>query len=177
MKKHVFILFLSLISMSISAQKEKKKEVVDNSKNVASVGAVVNTFYQEISGKKGEKRNWTLFKFLFHPNAKLITAGKNDEREFQVQFMGAGDYIKSSEKWMVSNGFIENEISRKSEIFGKMAHVFSTFEAFNTKADTKPIVRGIYSFQLLHDGDRWWIINLYWTNENWMYPIPDMYLN
>ncbi|WP_147676822.1 hypothetical protein [Algibacter pacificus] len=187
MKKYVFILFLSVISISVSAQKNKenpnkqgeehKEHVVDYSKNVATVSDVIETFYHEISGEKEDERDWKLFKFLFHPDAKLITAGKNDERQFQVKFMGSGDYIKSSEKWMISNGFIEKEIHRKSEVFGKMAHVFSTFEAFNSKTDEAPIIRGIYSIQLLNDGERWWILNLYWSHETWLHPIPGKYLD
>lgn len=185
MKKYVFILILSVLSITVSAQKgkgggkgeEKKEEPVDYSNNVASVNSVIKTFYREISGEKDEKRDWKLFKFLFHPDAKLITAGKNDERQFQVNYMGTGDYIKSSEKWMVANGFVEKEISSTSEIFGRMAHVFSTYEAFNSRHDEDPILRGIYSFQLLNDGERWWILNLYWTQETWLYPIPEKYLD
>ena len=187
MKKYVFILFLTVFSITVSAQKDKEKggqkgeeqkeEPIDYSENVATVNNVIKTFYKEISGEKDKKRNWKLFKFLFHPDAKLITAGKDDERQFQVKWMGTGDYVKASEKWMVSNGFFEKEIHRKSDIFGKMAHVFSTFEAYHTKSDEEPIMRGIYSFQLLNDGERWWILNLYWTNETWLHPIPEKYLD
>ena len=187
MKKYVFILLLSTISITVSAQKEKGKnksngkekteEPVDYSKNVATVNSVVNSLYHSVSGEIEEERDWKLFKLLFHPDAKLITAGKNNEREFQVKSMGTGDYVKTTGKWMVSNGFIEKEISRKSEVFGRMAHVFSTYEAYNSEADLEPNLRGINSIQLVNDGERWWILNLYWTQENWMYPIPSKYLN
>ncbi|MCL5128094.1 hypothetical protein [Algibacter sp. L4_22] len=185
MKKYVFILLLTVISITASAQKGKEKEKgnektekpIDYKKNVATVDDVIKTFYSVVSGEKGEKRDWKLFKFLFYPDAKLITAGKNNDREFLVKFMGSADYIKSSEKWMLSNGFIENEISRKTEIFGRMAHVFSTYETFNSKEEEEPNMRGINSIQLLNDGSRWWILNIYWTKEAWYNPIPSKYLD
>ena len=185
MKKYVFILLLSTLSFSVLAQKEKGKskgedkteKAVDYSKNVATVNNVIKSLYHSISGEKEEERNWKLFNFLFHSDAKLITAGRNNERAFQVKTMSTSDYIKTSGKWMEANGFIEKEISRKSEIYGRMAHVFSTYEAYNSKTDEEPSFRGINSIQLVNDGERWYILNLYWTQENWMYPIPAKYLN
>jgi len=41
---------------------------------------------------------------------------------------------------------------------------------------TVPFMRGINSIQLLNDDNRWWIINIYWTQESEENPIPDMYL-
>jgi hypothetical protein len=37
-------------------------------------------------------------------------------------------------------------------------------------------MRGINSIQLLNDGKRWWIVNIYWTQENEEHPIPERYL-
>jgi hypothetical protein len=187
MKKYVFILFLSALTITASAQKGeekgektekgKTKKSSDYSENVATVDSTIKTFYKAISGKKGEKRDWTLFKFLFHADAKLITAGKNNDREFLVNYMSAADYVKNTEKWMVTNGFIQKEISRKSEVFGKMAHVFSTYECFINDNMEAPEMRGINSIQLLNDGERWWIMNVYWTKESWLNPIPSQYLD
>jgi len=183
MKKYVFILFLSALTATVSAQEKKgdnkekstTKKTVDYNENVATVDSTIKTFYKTISGKKGEKRDWTLFKFLFHADAKLITAGKNNDREFAVKYMSAADYAKNTEKWMVANGFIEKEISRKSEVFGKMAHVFSTYACFTNDNMEEPETRGINSIQLLNDGKRWWIMNVFWTKESWLNPIPPQY--
>ncbi|MDO5968853.1 hypothetical protein Q4Q35_03455 [Flavivirga aquimarina] len=40
----------------------------------------------------------------------------------------------------------------------------------------KPFMRGINSIQLLNDGDRWWVINIYWTQETEAKTIPIKYL-
>jgi hypothetical protein len=37
-------------------------------------------------------------------------------------------------------------------------------------------MRGINSIQLFNDGNRWWIVNIYWQQESAEDPIPDMYL-
>jgi hypothetical protein len=35
---------------------------------------------------------------------------------------------------------------------------------------------GINSIQLIFDGNRWWIVNIYWTGETKENPIPKKYL-
>lgn len=175
MKKTLLVILIALISITTQSQ-EKKKEPADYSENVSSIDATINSLYSVISGEKGTKRDWTLFKFLFHPDAKLITSGKDDEFKFQIRYMKPDDYIKSSEKWMTDTGFIENEVHRTVDAFGNMAQVFSTFESFHGKTDEEPSMRGIKSIQLLNDGKRWWIMTIIWDNETWRNPIPRVYL-
>lgn len=90
--------------------------------------------------------------------------------------MTPDDYIGSSGKWLVENGFFEKEIHRSVNTFGNITHIFSTYESFKSEADDKPFMRGINSIQLLNDGTRWWIINIYWTQESQENPIPKTYL-
>ena len=37
-------------------------------------------------------------------------------------------------------------------------------------------MRGINSIQLMNDGERWWIINIFWMQESEEHPIPEAYL-
>jgi hypothetical protein len=37
-------------------------------------------------------------------------------------------------------------------------------------------MRGINSVQLFNDGRRWWIVSIYWQQENASVPIPEKYL-
>lgn len=130
-----------------------------------------------ISGEKGVERNWELFKFLFKPGAKLIPSGKYNENIYKVSYMSPQDYIESSGEWLVKNGFFEKEINREVDTFGNITHVFSTYESFVSAADKKPFMRGINSIQLLNDGKRWWIINIYWTQESEENLIPKKYMS
>ena len=73
-------------------------------------------------------------------------------------------------------GFFESELARRTESFGNITHVWSTFESRRGTADAEPYTRGIYSVQLLKDGDRWWILSLSWDMERENNPMPEKYL-
>jgi len=171
MKHYVFV-FVAAFCMSVPAQDSSP----DYSDKVSSLDTTLETLYQVISGEKGEERNWDLFKYLFHPDAKLIPTGKNVEGNYSARFLTPQDYIDASGKWLVENGFFEKEIHRSVDTFGNITQVFSTYESFRSASDEVPFMRGINSIQLLNDGERWWIINIYWMQESEANPIPSEYL-
>ena len=173
MKKSIFLTAIVCV-FSITLQAQSSTEMY--SSKVQSLDRTISTLYSVISGEKGQERDWELMKFLFHPDAKLIPSGKNREGVYQARYMTTDDYIKSSGKWLVENGFFEKEIHRTVNTFGNITQVFSTYEAFKSEADATPFMRGINSIQLLNDGKRWWIINIYWTQESPENPIPKEYL-
>ena len=152
-------------------------QMKDYSKNVQSINSTIETLYSVISGDKGVARDWELFKYLFHKDAKLIPSGTNQQGKTVARFMSPDQYINTSGKWLYENGFHEKEIGRTTERFGNIVHVFSSYESYRTKADKKPFMRGINSIQLLYDGNRWWILNVYWMAENPKNQIPKKYLN
>ena len=141
-----------------------------------SLDSTLETLYRVISGEKGEARNWDLFNYLFKPNAKLIPSGKNKEGVYGLRYLSPQDYIDQSGGWLVENGFFEKEIHRTVNTFGNITQVFSTYESFRSEKDEVPFMRGINSIQLLNDGNRWWIVNIYWTQESEENPIPSEYL-
>lgn len=170
MKKIVFpLIFLGFFANA-------QEQTADYSANVQSLESTLKTLYAVISGEKGEARNWELFKYLFHPDANLIPSGKNKEGMTGARFMSPDDYINGSGKWLVENGFFEKEIYRTADTFGSITQVFSTYESFHSEADEQPFMRGINSIQLLKDESRWWILNIYWTQETPENPIPKAYL-
>ena len=175
--KNSIIVFLTLfITFSISAQREIDSLTIKYAEKVITLDSTLTTLYGVISGEKGEERDWQLFKFLFHPDAKLIPSGKNKEGTFSVRYISPQEYIDLSGKWLEENGFHEIEINRKVDTFGNITHVFSTYESFYSKEDKEPFMRGINSIQLLHDKSRWWIVNIYWIQETPENPIPKVYL-
>lgn len=142
--------------------------------DVKSMDAVIGAAYDSISGPAGQKRDWDRFRSLFVPGARLIPAvatnGGATARVFSVE-----DYIQRSTPGL-ERGFFEHEIARKTDAFGNIAQVFSTYESRHAAADAAPFARGINSFQLLKDGDRWWIVTIYWDSERPGNPIPAQYL-
>lgn len=178
MKRIATLMLIVFFTLSNSAQEkqDKKEENPIDSTAVTSVDKIIKSLYNVISGEAGKKRNWEQFKFLFKKDAKLIAAGKDSEGENNIVYMKPEDYIKNSGKWLEANGFFEREIYRTTNRFGSMVQVFSTYQCFYNVTDKKPFMRGINSIQLWNDGKRWWIINLYWTQETKNNPIPDIYL-
>lgn len=172
--KKIATTLLVCISMIlvVNAQETTEKYIG----KVQTLDGTLKTLYGVISGEKGEARNWELFKYLFKPEAKLIPSGKNKEGVIGTRYMSADDYIESSGQWLIDNGFFEKEINRVVHTFGNITQVFSTYESFRSEADAKPFMRGINSIQLLNDGNRWWIVNIYWTQETKDNTIPKAYL-
>ncbi len=70
-----------------------------------------------------------------------------------------------------------DEVSRRTETFGHIAQVWSTFESRHNAGDAEPYIRGINSVQLLKDGDRWWVVNVFWDFEGPNSAIPPEYLS
>ena len=162
-----------LFAITIHAQETHTDKY---SEKVKTLDSTIETLYDVISGEKGEARDWDLMRYLFHPDAKLIPTGKNKEGKHLAMYMTTEDYIKGSGQWLIENGFFEKEIHRKTDTFGNIVQVFSTYESYYSEADEKPFMRGINSIQLFNDGKRWWIINIYWSQESEDNPIPSEYL-
>ena len=173
MKKSILFSIICLIlSMATYAQTDFEKF---NSK-VQTLDSTISNLYAVISGEKGEARDWELMRYLFHPDAKLIPSRKNKEGVYQADYMTVDQYIEVGGSWLIENGFFEKEIHRTENTFGNITQVFSTYESFRSAKDKTPFMRGINSIQLLNDGNRWWIINIYWTQETEENPIPKTYL-
>lgn len=142
----------------------------------ASVDSTVAALYEVISGPAGAARNWNRMRALFVPDAKLSMIVPQNHGGFALRPMTVEDYISRNMSTFSANGFYEREIARRTETFGQLVHVFSTYELLRAPHDTKPFMRGINSIQLVHDGKRWWIANLVWRAEDAHLALPERYL-
>lgn len=179
MKTKILLLVLSLaFFQSALAQQSETKTVVKaaNSADVASLDAIMKAVYDVISGDAGQKRDWDRFRTLFHKDARMIPSGKNKEGIVGARAFTPEEYITRSSPFMEKEGFYEREIARRTDVYGNIAQVFSTYESFHKKDDKTPFARGINSFQLLNDGTRWWVVTIYWQSESPENPIPSKYL-
>src|SRR5438067_1956401 len=106
--------------------------------------------------------------------ARLIPTAKPGANDgLAPQMLDVDGFIARVEPYFAENGFFEKEISRRTEQFGHIAHVWSTYESRHHADDPEPFARGINSIQLFYDNNRWWIVNIYWQQES---AIPDKYL-
>lgn len=160
-------LLLLLVATPVRAQYESDTESVD---------AIITAVYESISGAAGEERDWDRFRHMFAKGAQLIPVGVRPDTVAAV-FNSVEDYIALVTPYFMQNGFFEVEITRKSERYGNILHTFSSYESRRNADDPEPFARGINSFQLLHDGNRWWIVNIFWLDEaSAGMPIPEKYL-
>ena len=145
-----------------------------NTKDVESADAILAAVYDVISGPVGE-RDWNRFRSLFIPDGRLTAVRESAGDNIGYRAMTVEDYVRGAGDYFKKNAFYEREISRKTESFGHIMHVFSTYASRKTP-DGEPFERGINSFQLFNDGKRWWVVSIYWDAERPGAPIPKRYL-
>jgi hypothetical protein len=158
------------------ATQEPKVPPAANPADVASVDAIMAATYDVISGPIGKQRDWDRFRSLFVPGARLIPADKAKDATYYVKPFSPDDYARMADGYFLKNGFAEREIFRKSERYGNIMQIFSTYESRHDAGEAKPFARGINSFQLLYDGKRWWVVTIYWQEEDADNPLPKEFL-
>ncbi len=144
--------------------------------DVATVDGVIAALYDTISGPAGKERDWDRLRALFRADGKMIVHGQNKEGVVNTRVLSVDDYIARVTPLFAREGFFESELGRRSEQFGQIAHVFSTYESRHAPAEIKPFQRGINSIQLINDGQRWWVQSLVWQAETDRNPLPERYL-
>lgn len=173
--KNLLIAIPLLCLLSLTAQAQQPKPF--DPRDVASLDSIMRAVYDVISGDAGKPREWDRFRSMFYKDSRLIPAGKNAQTGvFAARSFTPDEYIAQAEPYFAKEGFYEIEKARRVEIYGNIAHVFSTYESRHAAGDKTPFARGINSFQLLNDGKRWWVVTIYWQAETPDHPIPKEFL-
>lgn len=141
--------------------------------DVDSIEGIVKALYEVVSGPAGS-RDWERERALLHPGARLMPTRPEGEGAVVDVFDCAG-YIASRSPFFAANDFHEVEVGHRVERFGNIAHVWSIYEG-RRSPEGEPFLRGINSIQLFHDGDRWWVLSVFWGNERPGNPMPEEYL-
>ena len=137
---------------------------------------IIAAVYDVISGPAG-KRDWDRFRSLYHPGARLIPSGRNPQGAVNARVLTPEDYVSRGKAIFDKEGFFERSVANRIEVWDHIAQVWSTYESRHAKDDAKPFARGINSFQLFNDGNRWWILTIFWEQENALHPLPEPYLH
>jgi hypothetical protein len=146
-------------------------------RDVESIDAIITAAYDAISGLAGKKRDWDRERSLYYPGARLIPTAKPGANDgLAPQILDVEGFIARVEPYFAEHGFFEKEIARRTEQFGHIAHVRSTYESRHDADDPEPFSRGINTIQLFYDGNRWWIVTIFWQQESAEDPIPENYL-
>lgn len=142
--------------------------------DVESIDALVKAFYEVISGAAGA-RDWDRERNLCAPSVRLMPTRPREDGGHSIEVFDNEGYIASRSLYFLENPFYEREIARREELFGNIAHVWSTYEA--RRSPEGPVfMRGINSIQLYFDGDRWWVMSVLWDIERPGLPLPAAYL-
>lgn len=140
--------------------------------DVESIDAIVTALYDVISGAKGEERDWDRLRSLMYPGAIFLP--NYPGQSGGPRAMTVEEFIGFAKESIRQEGFYESEADRTVQRYGPVANVFSTYES-RRAPDEEPFVRGINSIQLVHDGDRWWVAHIAWTDVSEAGPIPERY--
>lgn len=141
-----------------------------------SIDGLLAATYDVISGEAGQARDWDRFRSLFHPElGRLTSIQVGQDGTATALSMTPEEYIERAGPFFEANGFYEREVARRVERYGHIAHVFSTYESVSAPGEA-PFARGINSFQLQWDGERWYVLSILWDSEREGQPIPEGYL-
>jgi hypothetical protein len=133
-----------------------------NPSDVATLDAILHTFYETVSGAAGQQRDWDRFRTLFLPEGRLMPIVSLAGEQAGIRFLSTEDFIQRVDPIFAKEDFWERETSRQTETFGRFAHVLSFYDSLRSP-NGPPFERSANSIQLFNDGSRWWIVNVIWN--------------
>ena len=129
-----------------------------------AIGAVIDEMYAMISGPAGP-RDWSRQANCFLPEARQVRTWVDNQGRPQMKSMTLDDYARDTTPFFAAHPFYEVETSRRIDLFGNIAHVWSAYEARRSPDDSEPERRGINCIQLFrHPELGWRIIHMIWDN-------------
>lgn len=133
--------------------------------------------YQLISGPAEQERPWDQIASLFLPAARIRMELVEEDGAVRSVDWSVEEFAREAAEHYRQNGFWEREIARRTERFGNIAHIFSTYESRVGDPGSDPIARGINSVQVVKREGRWQIASIVFHVERPGTPIPEEYLS
>jgi hypothetical protein len=112
---------------------------------------------------------------LLLPGARLAPIAKSPDDSFAPQILDLDGWTEAVRK-RGKIDLYEHQIKVSSEVYGHIAHLWSTYELHIGHPDGKPDARGINSIQAVFDGKRWHVLEILWQAETPDLPVPAKYL-
>lgn len=137
--------------------------------------AIVHALYETISAEAGVQRDWQRYRALFLDGARLSIA-VDSRIASGIMGMSSEELITQTESAYAATGFHEIPLVTRVEQHGLLASVMSSYEVRLRLGDDAPLLRGMNHFQLLNDGERWWIVSNIGTVETPTAPLADDWL-
>ena len=175
MKFHAPALAIALLTLSTSlgAQAPPALNISSRCLPTTTLEEIPKAIDAAVSGPAGKDR--ACLRELLLPEARLAPMMKMDDGSFAPHVLTLDGWTEAVKK----RGDVvlyEHQIKVSSEVYGHVAHLWSTYELRLGKPDGKPDVRGINSIQAVYDGKRWRILEILWQAETSDLPVPAKYL-
>lgn len=168
-----FTIVAACMSVCIPVQAQSDA-TLPRSEDVSTLDGIIKAYYEVVSGAAGIPRDTARDQSLHHSEARAIITDVGEDGKPTIQNMTLAEYHAGTSA-SGNPAFWEHEISRVTQRFGNVAHVWSTYAWYDN--EDGPIQgRGINSIQLYHDGERWWITAWIFDSERPDNPIPPEFL-
>ena len=159
-----------LLCLAISSNTLAQNSTATYADDVKSIDAIVDAYYDVISGSSTDPWQHERDAYLHSPKAIITRIG--DEGSADTHSL-AEEYIPYL--LVPKEDVYEVELYREVSDYGQIAQVWSTYE-LRSAPDTPSDVRGVNSIQLHFDQGRWWITSWLTQYESEEHPIPDQLL-
>jgi hypothetical protein len=139
----------------------------------AELAALTHEFLAAVSFKQGERPRYDAIRDLFVGEGLLI---KNSADAPEIASVDA--FIQPRQQIVDSGAlthFREVEIADITEVFGNVAHRFSTYEKRGNMHGSDFAVRGAISTQFIRTPSGWRISSMAWDDERPGLVLPDRY--
>ncbi|UCG62310.1 MAG: hypothetical protein JSV52_03230 [Candidatus Zixiibacteriota bacterium] len=143
--------------------------------HLAAIKSRIDSFYEIISGTTGQVRDWDKMRSLFIPGAYVVICLSSKSKGATATVMGIDTYIENLARFLRDNDFHEIGIIHRTEIFGNIASVISTYEARHSPDEKDPMKRGVNFIHLCQDSGAWLITSMIWRDEDEECPLPEKY--
>lgn len=146
----------------------------DSVHEVKAIDAATRSLYASICFGQSERPPLEQLRELFVPAGRLIDNNGGEPVALSVEeFITA--YRSQLDAGKITS-FYEGERSARTDVFGKIAHRFSTYEARFNLAEEEPFCMGINSIQFIKVGGRWRVTCMVWNDQTHDVRIPSEYL-
>lgn len=170
------LLLLSLLTASPARAEEKTRAeqpacgTQRAEPAAANPESLVRALYEIVSGPANSAKDWARLQRLHAPGAIITPTQHSGTAAFAAAPQALSKFIELNERLFADRGFHEREISQRVQRFGHIAHVWSGYET-REHPDGPVQGRGINSFQLLHDGQRWCVLSATWDIDTSEHPM------
>jgi hypothetical protein len=129
-------------------------------KRTDALDKTLQEMYAVISFREGGEPDWGGMKAVFHSQARFTRITPEGIDHFDLQSFQA--MVVEMLDRGVYTSFYEEEVVRRAQIFGSLAHVLSAYETKRSPDASSCLARGVNSIQLLWEGSSWFVLSLLW---------------